>query len=546
MSSSEKKVEDPSPPNKETYELSHEQIESARYILPLVGDRAHDNNKYPLKPYQLYGWKRYICNTSNTYGYYSCNNPLTQQLFLCNLIFDYDLTTYQGTVIRYCPDLKCYTACSPMYIYILLKDSFHNKKKSILPCKHLLFNLDIPLIHRTVDFNNRWWWSLNPSVPYIRSTVHISDQRCKESVLNANHFYPNLGPAENNRTFSVIHQFFNNTELVLYSFSHRLTPSLTEEQPIIHGATRIRLRLEANCIQSFFVVFNSSLIHCGSETKYSNPTEYSGSKNPRLFGYISKEGSLLDKTSNETNTVDYSSFQFCNEMNCTTCQTAKKKSVFHGGEFVINAFDEYVCVEAKKGKDSKKNNNESVATKRKRAKSKVHGGRYFVFGDLEKYGWAVYRGIRFIAGHERDTLFIQNNLRSIIARSNSSGTYSWSTIEPGRKSYSIVSSDHVVSGRSGGDHLTGDIVNMHDRLEKRLREIKGFEKCKLYDSSVIINDGACPVQAPHRDIGSSEIVTQNLSVKSNEESNTKKAECNRVRSSTRKKSKPDRLVFEAV
>lgn len=529
----------------EAYELSPEDIKSARFVIPLVGDKAHDTVKYPFQPYQLYGWQKYICSTTNMYGYYSCNNPLTQQLFLCNLIHSYDLISYKLTVIRYCPEWKCYTACTPMFIYQLIKDSFHNKKKSFLVSKRLSFNLTIPEIHRTVDFYDRWWWSLNPSIPYVRSTAHLSDVACKESILNEEHYYPNLPPPENKRTFSVIHQFFNNTDLVIYNFSHRLTPSATGELPTIHSGTRIRLRLESNCIHSFFVVFNSSLIHCGSETKYANPTEYSGSKNPRFFGFISKDGSLLDKTSNETNTVDYTSFKFCNEDNCAICQKAMKKSVYHGGEFVINAFDEFVCIETSKKKDTTNTNDK--AKKRKRTKAKVqHGGKYLVFGDLEKYGWAVYRGIRFTASHERDTLFIQNNLRSIIARSNSSGTYSWNSIEPGRKMYSIVSSDHVVSGGSRCDHMVDDIVNMHDRLENRLREIKGFEKCKLYGSAVIINDGVCSIQAPHRDISSSEIVSQAKSVRSEEHDKTAETKCNRVRSSTRRKSKPNRLVFEAV
>ena len=530
-------------PVRTVYALGLEGIKRARYVLPLVGDKAHDLKQHPLEPWQLSGWSKTICTTSNVYGYYTSSNPLVQQLYLCNLIHSHDLLSYEGMVIRYEPLCEGYISLSPIEIYDLMKESFHNKKKNALLSKHLCFNLNHPKIHNAVDYYNRSWWSLNPSIPYLRSTFHMTDPKVVDHLFNEKRFYQNLKPVRNQGTYSIIHQFFNNTDLILFNFSHRLLKSEDGKLPVIHQATRIRLRLEANCIHSFFVLFNSSLVHSGAETMYSNPTEYSGSNNPRLFAYVSRDGGQHNKTVNDNGTVDYGSFLFCGGLDCAICQKAMKKGKIGTNDFVINAFDECVRIETAKQKDISKDQGK----KKRRAKSTSHGSRYLLFGDLERLGWAVYKGVRLTASQDRDTLFVQNDLKSIIAKSKSTSTHSWKSIEPGRKSYSIVSDSNVISGRNKNDVMIADIIRMHDRLEHRVREIAGFKSCKLYDSSVIINDGHCFVQHAHRDIGGSEIPT---STKTN---NTKKNEIvpevqvkKRKRSSSRLKTKPDRLVFHEM
>ena len=173
----------------------------------------------------------------------------------------------------------------------------------------------------------------------------------------------------------------------------------------------------------------------------------------------------------------------------------------------------------------------------------------FLFGDLERLGWAVYKGVWLTASQDCDTLFVQNDLKSIIAKSKTTSAHSsWKSIEPGRKAYSIVSDSNVISGRNKNDIMIADIIRMHDRIEHRLREIAGFKACKLYNSSVIINDGHCFVQHAHRDIGGSEIPTRSVKAK-----NTKKIDIipdvhvkKRKQSSSRLKNKPDRLVFHEM
>ena len=82
---------------------------------------------------------------------------------------------------------------------------------------------------------------------------------------------------------------------------------------------------------------------------------------------------------------------------------------------------------------------------------------------------------------------------------------------------------------------------MHDKLELRVRnEIKGFEQSKLYDSTVIINDGPCPIQFPHRDVGSNEIVTEEEALHQKEVRSTG---TKRKRSSARIPKNVDRFTF---
>ena len=194
---------------------------------------------------------------------------------------------------------------------------------------------------------------------------------------------------------------------------------------------------------------------------------------------------------------------------------------------ILNAFDEYACQLCRK-QDNKRSSKTSSS----------HHSRYLVFGDLEKMGWAVYRGIQFNPSNQRECMFVQSNLRDILSFKH---TARWKSIEQGRKYIKVVSLEKNMASRKPDHSSMGDLISMHDKLELRVRkEIKGFNDCKLYDSTVIINDGPCPIQFPHRDIGRDEIVTEEETLHREEAKSSNKK---RKRSSARIPKNVDRFTF---
>ena len=529
--------------------LSDAEILSCKFVLPGRGNASivKQNRNITFTEEQINGIKRLVVNNANVFAYSSSKNPLLQHLFLCNILHDYGLLTFSKSVIKYVKNDEesenssdsstkpegFFTVCKEMDIYEAVRKMFKNKANNVLnvQSKNLIFSVDesdIGLSTSTMQPQNRWWWSMNAYVPYKRSTYHFSEYVKHNSLLPLKQLYPGVSSSPPNEgTYSIIHQFFNNTDLVVYNYSHLVVANDANPTPLLHTCSRIRIRLEANCSTSFFIMFNSSLVHCGSESTIGNPNEYIANPNPRMFSYVTRDGSALNKTKNVSNTVDKNSFSFCNVDSCKVCQKIMSKGKFKNNELVLNAFDEYACQLCRK-QDKKRSSKTSSS----------HHSRYLVFGDLEKMGWAVYRGVQFNPSNQRECMFVQSNLRDIISFKH---TARWKSIEQGRKYFKVVSLEKNIGSRTPDLSSFGDLISMHDKLELRVRnEIKGFEQSKLYDSTVIINDGPCPIQFPHRDIGSNEIVTEEEALHQKEVRSTG---TKRKRSSARIPKNVDRFTF---
>ena len=531
--------------------LSLPDIQSCRFVLPNKGNETNSkqsNVPYSFSDEQLNGMKRLVANDANVYAYATAKNQLLQHLFVVNLLHDYGLLTYAKSVIKYVKndvegsnDSSCsnggdgfFTACNEIDIYNTVKKMLKNKASKVveLQSKRLMFSMKENTEKQTItddnQHQNRWLWSMNAYIPYKRSTYHFSEYVKNNPLLPLKQLYPGVKESPINKgTYSIIHQFFNNTDIVLYNYSHLIIADDPKHVPLLHTCSRVRIRLEANCLTSFFIIFNSTLVHCGSESIVGNANEYYANPNPRMFSYVTRDGSALNKAKNVTNTIDKHSFSFCDVDNCKVCQNIIQKGKFKNNELVLNAYDEYACRLCMKKADEKSSR-----------KSSSHHSRYLVFGDLEKMGWAVYRGIQFSPSNRKECMFIQSNLRDIISYKH---TQKWKSIQPGRKYIKVVSLEKNIASRKPDYSSVGDLISMHDKLELRLRnEIKGFENCKLYDSTVIINDGPCPLQFPHRDIGSDEIVTEEEAI---HQEQTKNSSNKRQRSSARVPKKVDRFSF---
>ena len=486
--------------------LDHEEIMSAMFVLPRLGKKKHDTSRYPFSHTQLNGMHTYVCSLEKTYSFHTCRNPLLQQLFVCDIIHQYNLIDYKRMVIKFNEEDFQYYPCDPVDIYKYIREVFKNKKKKALSSPHLVY-CDTPSVQpHESNIQNRSWWSLNCDVPYLRSTYHCNDHRFMQYLCSDYNMYRSLPAPENTSTYSLIHQFFNNTDLVVYNCSHRVLPTSNNARPLIHQCSKVRIRLEANCSTTFFIIFNSSLFCSHAESMYCSSTQYNTPTNPRFFSYVSRHG-LLGSYKPNTNTFDnkHTSFDFCDRNSCSICkQLYKFAGLDSDVEFVLNAYDEH---------NRMVNSKKDAATKTPQAKS--HASRYLVFGDLENLGWAVYRGVQLNANQNLDTLFVQNNLRNIIDRKDY--VVGWQTIDDSRKSYNIVSSEVGLKKTHNHDILVADIISMNNRIEKRVKEIRGFENSNIYDSCVIINDGRCgPIQEAQRDIGTTECCVQKKGIQSAE------------------------------
>ena len=125
---------------------------------------------------------------------------------------------------------------------------------------------------------------------------------------------------EYDHIFSVIHQLYETVDLIVYTKSHRVSYEDEKNPPIIHRCSRVNIRLPLNEDGiTFFLIFNSRLVHRGAAGKRENITSPNTQKNFRTFMYVAKSFQDCRSTfENKFNMKPPSSTKASNEINETT------------------------------------------------------------------------------------------------------------------------------------------------------------------------------------------------------------------------------------
>lgn len=506
--------------------LTPERIEKCLYILPRKGKKALPS-EFKFNYQQLYGMTNDILSFVNVQGYYHCHNATLQHNYICNLIHAYGLIAKKDLVLKFDEGKTAFVSVPPLDIFNYIKDQFQRKKNS---CLTYLGIEQFPTDDKDKDTLSRDLWSTNSSIPFHQSTVEdMNEFMNRKSCLSMNKMYPYLSidynnifskkrkkqddlsrsdsttnlnlpiMQSNNKTFSLIYPIFTTTDFHFYNYSHFLFDgtyttykgddegSNTEDTvPTIHHSSKVRLRLEANAKCSFFVVFNSSIIHSGSASSFSSPTDFSTTNNPRFFTYVSRDGNDGSDAKNNVNKIDKVSFNFCNKDKCKICKECL--NIYKTEEIVVNAYEEM-----------QKRNNEINKPAMKNPKQ--YHGRNYICGDLHKLGWAVYKGVPLCT--KPQLTLLKNSVLELVERSSTGST--WMQIDKGRK---ICNIDRLNTGHLSAQVsiALNDLKVFRNFAYEQLRRIDKFANSSFYGSSIIIHHGPCKEQEPHRDIFKDEVL----------------------------------------
>ena len=326
---------------------------------------------------------------------------------------------------------------------------------------------------------------------------------------------------------------YENYELIIYNGSHRLSYGKTlSDHTLIHKGTRLKLKIpgiSATNPHSYFVLFDSKLVHCGAKATRETLLSQSHSKCMRLFAYIyqSYEGTRKKLFMNlqsgtkiaATNTIfehvrtdmfDINSFKMCDSHTCKTCSDAsigKKNS--SAKEVVIDVEAEMKAKEKSKSKnsltiksehskhDSKKSKSKKSRSTKRMTSNVTKRPDSYVCGDLHIHGWEVHTGLDLVRQTDDKTSlrFLRYHLEQL------NGTERiWNTISlnPGRTYLKLSEMDetlrkNIVLSRK---YL---LEQCFPQLSKIIKKIIGFRDHNMHAHLLVANRGNCREQQPHKD-----------------------------------------------
>lgn len=441
--------------------------------------------------------------------------PLKSQ-FLVNLIIDNNL---QGNVLKYDEDMKLFKKVYTEEIYKYLEENFSKKTRTMRRNKNKK-----QTTKKTKSIEKA---TSSSSCTKKTLTTHQSDHPLRNYLMYGNKFYKmehyqdswfnkvmkgmneketDLNKYTKNEyieekshsMYSVIHPLFEEYELILYNGSHRLAyPIHQGEHTCVHSCSRIKLKIPAPSPstgwKTFFVIFNSKLVHCGSKAYRESCLSAHHRFNFRLFTYAiqSYQGtrSKLSPSVNEddknadnfivqntrTESIDHTTFELCDPYQCETCKKIKEK------ETVIDVENEYT----RKGSKS--------------MDSDIHHSirpSSYVCGDLDEHGWEVHVGVDYMNSTVQFK-YLRYHLETLFY----SGTKThWSeVVNSGGRSFMRLDTMIKSNNRQFLASRKYLVQVISKELSDILMNIRGFKNHTLQGRILFVNRGICREQLPHRD-----------------------------------------------
>ena len=359
--------------------------------------------------------------------------------------------------------------------------------------------------------------------------------------------------------YSIIHPLYEEYEFVLFNGSHQLAYPLHHESKkvtTVHSNTKIRIRIpppEDVDLQTFFIIFDSRLVHGGTHAHRESLCSSTHRINFRMFAYAMKsynDTKALLQCNNEHSDdelkhgeeigkgkdfvidhtrkgeVDYTSFEICGRNQCNLCKKFPK-AVSSPHETVIDIKNEYFY--------------------QKRSPMKyidIYGlvrPESFVCGDLNVHGWEVHTGIPYAQDIDKYK-FLRLHLEFLYNRNS---TNVWKNIQasPGRQYMKLdqLRMPHTNKQVIASQQYLNDVC--FSSLHQLVVNIHSFKNNKLQGNSVLANRGKCANQNLHRDYKRyGKIIVTDANEVSSSRKRLSSNHCDdNIRLSNRRKSTPKRF-----
>ena len=455
-----------------------------------------------------------IFSSDNLEAFIQCHNKslaniMTTQ-FIVNLIMDNDL---QRGILKFDEHFQSFRIMTTeeVFSYLLktfmdktkeerkqIKDSKVTKKTNITLDKgYVSVNSKQHPINSWMRYGYKFYNNVKNSNDWCHSVLHKDDETSKiiQKDYDENKYKAELSDS----LYSILHPLYDEYELIVYNGSHRLPYSCYgKDHVIVHSNTKLRLKFpkpEETDMKSFFVIFNSKLVHCGSKAKReailsSNHClnfrlftyamqSFCGTKTKLLKNYIPTENDLLQDIHLEytrKGVINQTSFKICDSEKCKTCkETPGRKSTGTNPDIVIDVKKEYLFSKDKK-------------------KSGLCPSSYLC-GDLDEGGWEIHQGIPYLTD-VKTFKFLRMHLEYLHKRSKSD----WNTIvkNSGREYIKLEELNESESKQTNASKKFLKEI-CYPSLHEIVWNIDGFRNNKLQGNILFGNRKLCVQQNLHRD-----------------------------------------------
>ena len=274
------------------------------------------------------------------------------------------------------------------------------------------------------------------------------------------------------------HSSFQSFSFIVYNYSHRL-----DNAQMVHRSTRMKLNFPA--LSNMLLITHGRLVRSESASKYEHNHSYNQSHDIRFFSELSTESIDLKKTSATTTSrhgtrsalasmytgnllereIERRPFELCHS-DCKKCSSITQKKEINLGQMIE---------ERKRYAHTYLLPDEPV----------------LICGDINEFGWAVYRGIDLTLPRLQSG--IDGDLRTIIEK------------KPKHMWHGIMNSERRVfdieDHQSNAMHDVVNISNLFHEIRLNILSKLPFlgPDITFLKRSVIANFAKLEEQVPHRD-----------------------------------------------
>ena len=430
--------------------------------------------------------------------------------FIQNLIIDYDL---RDNVLKYDEgEKKFYVLCTEdIYKYLeekFAKKTLKSRKKPMNMKKRSERTQTVTstlqnnhVLHGQLKFGQTFYTEPNDQDEWFKNVMKGSQNNESEQKNLKNYSLDQYMEETSHSVYSVIHPIFDEYEFIVYNGSHRLAyPQSSSEPTCVHACSRLRFKFPAPSqttkFKSFFIIFDSKLVHGGSRAYRESPLSSHHRFNYRLFMYAmqsyqgtrSKLSSKINEKDPEavhvvnsyTNqgNVDHTTFEICDPYECSTCKNIKNK------EITIDIEQEYKATLT------------VAKSKRKPDLQNFQRPESYVCGDLDIHGWEVHEGVDYMNDTQTFKL-LKIHLEALYYGPKKQ----WNEIT-GNKGRSYLKLTGLIDTRGHQQFQMSRhyLVNVFQtKLSKIVEKIRGFHEHETNGNILLVNRGICTEQNPHRD-----------------------------------------------
>ena len=282
--------------------------------------------------------------------------------------------------------------------------------------------------------------------------------------------------------YSMIHNFFEPFQLIVYSYSHRV--SFNGENDLVHYCTRTTIEFPEN--MNVFILFHGFLVHSGAKARKESTNMFTlnYAKDARSFSYVDRFGNEkrnLDGISSHDDEITTTS-------RTNLCPMFYKETCPHCNKIYGTTKDNYI------NNDDCKINVQDLYNKMDRRQQNKP-----ICGNLSSLGWAIYNSIDMRNNNNamNDCNDIQRELHEMAYGKGMSGK--WNVIHAKRSELKIDNDLETITYRKHFKKTSEYLDKVFNEKVKKC--IRGFENASLKSKSILMNMGPAEEQKAHSDYG---------------------------------------------